>query len=87
MQLFFLPQELDGPNVSRAGKKLNLIQLNKKDRTDYIQILPLMLTQQELLWIALKLLTVISVTEGWLNRHALIVSNKTLFVLFQNFYS
>ena len=46
-----------------------------------------MLTQQELLWIALKLLTVISVTEGWLNRHALIVSNKTLFVLFQSFYS
>ena len=24
MQLFFLPQELDGPNVSRAGKKLTL---------------------------------------------------------------
>ena len=32
----------------------------------------MMLTQQKLLWIAGKPLTVISVTERWLNRHALI---------------
>ena len=69
---FFLLQELDGLNVSRAGKKLALDPVKWKRSTNYIQLLPLILTQQELLWIAGKPLTVISATERWLNRHALI---------------
>ena len=61
--LFFLLQELDGPNVSRAGKKLTLDPVEWKRLNQLYSISFFDVDTTGLLWIAGKPLTVISITE------------------------